>query len=955
MKIAALLTVSMIALSVPAAAQAGQGWRKTSTGIVVTPGSGAEKHVALQVYGDGLIRVTESDSAAPRLPESLQVIAAPVTQGFTVTEASGVVTLTTPALSASVRLADGNVSFRDAAGKAILSEAASGSFRPAHAEGKNYVAVTQQFNRGTDEGFYGLGQHQNGQFNYNGEDVELAQYNFVAAVPFVVSTRNYGLLWDNNGISRFGNPKPYALAGAPGDSLRVEGKDGRPGWDARYYLGERLAVSQSEQAINYQHIRDLKNWPADAKAKTVAATGGQNTAGNAVETQRVEWSANVTADKSGLHRFRLYGSSYFKLYVDGKLVMDRWRQNWHPWYHNFDVPMTAGKPVAIRIEWEPNAGYLSLHHSDPLPEAERRSLTLTSDLAHAIDYYVVAGKDMDGVIAGYRKLTGKAAMQPKWAYGFWQSRQRYDTQKEILDVVKTYRDLKIPLDNIVLDWRYWRDDDWGSHRLEPKRFPDPKGMIDALHKQHANFMISVWPKFYPTTDTYKELAAAGGVYTRNITMGNKDWVGPGYLNTDYDPYNPKARDIYWRQIRDRLAVLGVDGWWLDANEPDMHSNLSPEERAWIMGPTALGPGGEFYNSFSLPHNEGVYRGQRAMRPDVRPYILSRSAFGGIQRTGATIWSGDIASRWDDLREQIPAGINFSMTGIPNWSHDIGGFALEDRFTKQDPAHVDEWRELYLRWFQFGAFTPAFRSHGEFPYRETYNIAPAGSPVRDALIRYAQLRYRLMPYIYTLAADTWQKDGSIMRGLVMDFPADPKTRDIGDQYLFGPSLLVTPVTQFKARSRDVYLPAGTDWFNLDTGARARGGQTVKTDAPAEVIPVYVRAGSIVPTGPVMQYTDEKPDAPLTILVYPGANGSFSLYEDDGRSHAFEKGGFSRIPFAYDDATGTLTIGARQGSYKGMIANRQIIVRWMKEGSGIDGADGLSAPLAYAGRTLTVKRP
>ncbi|WP_423605600.1 TIM-barrel domain-containing protein [Sphingomonas sp. MS122] len=955
MKIAALLSASMIALSVPAMAQSAEGWRKTGTGIVVTPAGGSEKRVELQVYGDGLIRVTESDTPAPKVPESLQVIAAPVKQGFTVSEGNGTVTLATPSLSATVRLADGNVSFRDAGGNAILNETASASFRPAHAEGQSYVAVTQQFNRGTDEGFYGLGQHQNGQFNYNGEDVELAQYNFVAAVPFVVSTRNYGLLWDNNGISRFGNPKPYALAGAPGDSLRVEGKDGRPGWDARYYLGERLAVAQSEQAINYQHIRDLKNWPADAKAKTVAATGGQNTAGNAVETQRVEWSANVTADKSGLHRFRLYGSSYFKLYVDGKLVMDRWRQNWHPWYHNFDVPMTAGKSVDIRIEWEPNAGYLSLHHSDPLPEADRHSLTLTSDLAHAIDYYVVAGKDLDGVVSGYRKLTGKASMLPKWAYGFWQSRQRYDTQKEILDVVKTYRDLKIPLDNIVLDWRYWRDDDWGSHRLEPKRFPDPKGMIDALHQQHANFMISVWPKFYPTTDTYKELAAAGGVYTRNITMGNKDWVGPGYLNTDYDPYNSRARDIYWRQVKERLAVLGVDGWWLDANEPDMHSNLSPEERAWIMGPTARGPGGEFYNSFSLPHSENVYKGQRAMRPDVRPYILSRSAFGGLQRAGATVWSGDVASRWDDLREQIPAGINISMTGIPNWSHDIGGFALEDRYTKQDPAHVDEWRELYLRWFQFGAFSPVFRSHGEFPYRETYNIAPEGSPVRDALIRYTELRYRLMPYIYTLAADTWQKDGSIMRGLVMDFPQDAKVRGIGDQYLFGPALLVTPVTQFKARSRDLYLPAGTDWFDLDTGKRERGGRTVKVDAPAERIPVYVRAGSIIPTGPVMQYVDEKPDAPLTILIYPGADGSFSLYEDDGRSHRFEKGGFSRIPFSYDDATGTLTIGERQGSYKGMVANRQVIVRWMKDGSGIDGTDRLSAPIAYSGRAVTVKRP
>ncbi len=955
MKIAHLLLGTALALPLSGVAYAADGWRKTESGLVVTPTSGPEKKVELKVYGDGLIRVIESDKADPKLPESIQVIAAPAKSGFQVGEADGVVTLNTPKLSASIRLADGNISFKDASGASILTEEASGKFAATQAEGKPFVRVTQQFNKGTDEGFYGLGQHQNGQMNYNGEDVELAQYNFVVAVPFVVSTRNYGVLWDNNGISRFGNPKPYALAGDTGDTLKIEGKDGRPGWDARYYLGTKLAVAQSEETINYQHIRDLKKWPEAAKAQTVAAAGGQNTAGNAVQTQRVEWSGKMTPDKTGLHRFKLYGSSYFKLYADGKLVMDRWRQNWHPWYHNFDLAMTAGKPVDIRIEWEPNAGYLSLHHSDPLPEADRHSLTLTSELAQAIDYYVVADKDMDGVISGYRKLTGKASMLPKWAYGFWQSRQRYDTQKELTDVVKTYRDMKIPLDNIVLDWRYWRDDDWGSHRFVPEKWPDPKKMVNELHGMNANFMISVWPKFYPTTDTYKELAAAGAVYTRNIDMGNKDWVGPGYLNTDYDPYNPKGKAIFWRQMKERLAVLGVDGWWLDASEPDMHSNLSPEERAWIMGPTARGPGGEFYNSFAVPHATNVYEGQRAFTPDVRPFILTRSGYGGIQRTGSAIWSGDVASRWDDFREQIPAGINFSMTGIPNWSHDIGGFALEDRFTSQDPKHIDEWREMNLRWFQFGAFSPLFRSHGEAPYREIYNIAPEGSAMRKAMIRYTELRYRLMPYIYTLAADTNQKDGSMMRGLVMDFASDAKVRNIGDQYLFGPSLLVTPVTENKARSRDVYLPAGTDWYNFDSGKRAKGGQTVKTNAPAETIPVYVKAGSIIPTGPVMQYTDEKPDAPLTILVYTGADGSFSLYEDDGKSHQFEKGKFSRIGFTYDDAAGTLTITDRQGAYKNIVATRQIFVRWMKDGSGVDGTDGLSAPIAYSGKAVTVTRP
>lgn len=954
MKLAYLLLAT--ALASPALA----AWEKTPTGLVVTPDNGPEKRVELKVYGDGLIRVIESDRAEPKLPPSVQVIAEPVKAGFATGEANGAVTLKTPALTATVKLADGNVSFTDAAGKPILTEAGAASFTPTQSEGMPFLRVTQRFNKGTDEGFYGLGQHQNGQFNYNGEDVELAQYNFVIAIPFVVSTRNYGLLWDNNSISRFGNPRPYDLAGENPASLSVEGANGSPGWTARYYLNDKLAVQQNERSINYQHIRDLRNWPAAAKAQTTAAEGGQNTAGNAVQTQKVEWTGKITPGASGLHRFRLYGSSYFKLYADGKLVMDRWRQNWHPWYHNFDLPMTAGKPVDIRIEWEPNAGYISLHHSAPQPEDERRSLTMTSELANVVDYYVVAGQDMDGVIAGYRKLTGQATMMPKWAYGFWQSRQRYDTSAEIIDVVKTYRKLNIPLDNIVLDWRYWEDPNWGSHEFDAKRFPDPKALVKQVHDLNANFMISVWPKFYPTTANFKELDKAGAMYLRNIEMGNKDWVGPGFLNSFYDPYHPAGKRIFWRQMQERLAVHGVDAWWLDASEPDMHSNLSPEERGWIMGPNPHGPvpgqsGASLYNSYSVPNATNVYQGQRRFTPDVRPFILTRSGFGGIQRTGSSIWSGDIASRWDDLREQIPAGINASMSGVPNWTHDIGGFALEDRFTRQDPAHIDEWRELNLRWFQFGAFTPLFRSHGEAPYREIYNIAPEDSPMRASMVRYTELRYRLMPWIYALAAETHFNSGSLMRGLVMDFPADPRVRSIGDQYLFGRELMITPVTEFKQRIRDVYLPAGTDWYDLDSGQRLKGGQRVRVEAPAEKLPVHVRAGSIIPTGPVMQYVDEKPDAPLTILVYPGANGQFSLYEDDGRSHAFEKGGFSRIPLTYDDATGTLVVGARTGSWKGMRPNRQIAVRWMGDGRGIDGVDGLSPVIAYDGKAVSVKRP
>jgi alpha-D-xyloside xylohydrolase len=928
-KAARLLGAAML-LGASSAAIAAGSYRKIDNGLIVTPASGSEKAVRLMAYGDEIIRVTATPTEQLNLPGSYVVTAAP--QGdSTVTEAPGTVTLATSKVRATVDLANGNVTFFDQNGEVDLTESAPAGFMPVQLEGKGFLATRQQWNRGTDEGLYGLGQHQNGQMNFNGEDVELMQHNIAIPIPFLVSTRNYGILWDDNSISRFGNPKPYAMAGDGNSGLRVTNANGQPGWTAQYYLGDRLAVTQTEPVINYQYIRDQKKWPEAAKVQTTAATSGQNTAGNAVQTQRVIWTGKVTPSTSGTHRFRLYSSSYVKVFVDGKEVLDRWRQNWNPWYHKFDVPMTAGRPADIRIEWEPNAGYIALEHSDPLPDADRHSISFASDAGKAVDYYYVGGNSMDEVISGYRKLTGKAVMLPKWAYGFWQSRQRYNNQAEVVGVVEEYRKRGLPLDNIVQDWFYWREDDWGSHAFDPKRFPDPKGMIDRVHQLGATFMISVWPKFYPTTDNYKELQALGATYDRNIESGDKDWVGPGYLSTFYDAYNPKAREVYWRQMRDRLANLGVDAWWMDATEPDMHSNLSLEERAYRTTSPVAGPGGSIFNSYPLVHAEGVYRGWLGYKPDVRPFILTRAGFPGIQRAGSALWSGDVVSRWDDLKDQIAAGTNLSMSGIPNWTHDIGGFANEERYTKQDPAHQAEWRELNTRWFQFGAFSPLFRSHGEFPKREIYELAPTGSPTYNTLAWYDRLRYRLMPYIYTVAADTFHKDGTMMRGLVMDFPQDRKAWDINDQYMFGPAFLVAPVTEFKARSRNVYLPAGTSWYDFNSGRSHAGGQTIRANAPYERMPLFVRAGSIVPTGPAIQYTAQDKGGPITLNVYTGADGSFSIYEDDGTSRQYLNGRFSRIPVSYDEETKTLTIGARTGGFVGMKGQRQISVRWHRPGT------------------------
>ena len=919
-------------------------------GVVVTPDSGPAKRVRVIAYGDASFRVTALPAAALDLPASLMVTAQPGGNPE-VTNAKGVVTLKLPRATAEIRLSDGNVRFRDARGNIVLTENARGAFGQSAEPG--YLTIAQQFNRGTDEGFFGLGQHQNRQMNYNGEDVELAQHNMDIAVPFVVSTRNYGLLWDNNGITRFGNPVPYQQLG---DKLPVT-SGGKPGWKAEYYLGDRLAITRQEKTIDYAFIRDQAKWPAEGKAQTVASgESGQNTAGVVVGKQNVVWTGDVVPTVTGRHKFRLYVSSYIKVYVDGKLVVDAWRQNWNPWFRNFDLDMKAGKKVSIRIEWEPNAGYIALYHSDPMPKPDRNSLWMSSETAKAVDYYFVAGDDMDGVIAGYRALTGKSEMLPLWAYGFWQSRQRYDTQEELLGVVREYRKRQIPIDNIVLDWRYWKDDAWGSHDFDASRFPDPKGMVDEAHALNTRIMISVWAKFYPWTENGKELDAAGYLHRRPLEAGQKDWVGPGYANTFYNPYTQGARDMFFRQMKDKLVDKGFDAWWLDSVEPDWHSNLSIEERAYQMGPTAMGPGAAVFNTYPLVHNVGVAENLRKAQPDRRPFILTRSGFGGIQRASAALWSGDVVSRWDDFRDQISAGMNISLSGIPNWTHDIGGFALEDRYTRQEPAHLAEWRELNLRWFQFGVFSPLFRSHGETPKREIYEIAGDDKAMYDAMVGYSRLRYRLMPYIYTIAADTWHRDGTMMRGLVMDFGADRKTWNIDDEYMFGPAFLVAPVTVFKATSRDVYLPAGAGWYDFRTGGYYSGGVTIKANAPRESMPLYVRAGSIVPTGPAIQWTGEQPDGPIVLHVFTGADGSFSLYQDDGLSPGYKKGEFARVPIKWDEASGTLTIGERQGSYPGMPGKRAISVRFYGRDKAVapDFSENPAISLVYTGKELVVKR-
>ncbi|MYM24821.1 DUF5110 domain-containing protein [Duganella sp. FT135W] len=930
-------------------------FEKTATGVVVKPDSGAAKEVRLEVMADNIIHVVKLDQAGKALNPSLMTVAAPVSGNFNVS-ASGKdkVTLKAKKISVAVSLATGQVQFFNAAGKAFLTQEAE-SMAPTSVDGKPFLAVKQGFNYGTKDAFYGLGQHQNHQMNLNGEDVLLMQHNMAIAVPFVVSDKNYGVLWDNNSISRFGDAKPYAWLSRDLQLTDADGKAG--GLTARYYVGDKLVFTRQEKDIAYQYLKDVaENWPKEA--------GDPKTPG-----LKVVWEGSMASPKAGVHKLQLYSSDYARLSVEGKEIMDVWRQGWNPWYHNFEVKFEANKPVKLHLEWKPSGGMVAITHNDPLPEAERHSLTFSSEVAQSINYYVINGENIDNVIAGYHHLTGQAPMMPKWAYGFWQSRQRYETQEQLLGVLREYRKQGWPVDNMVQDWFYWPQDGWGSHDFDKARFPDSKAMVDEVHKSNARIMISIWGKFYANTDNYKELAAKGYMWTKNVENGDLDWVGPGYKNSHYDPYTPEARDIYYRQMKPKLVDLGFDAWWMDNTEPDVLSNTRPADFKKLIGPTIYGGGEITFNPYSLVHTEGFYSHLKKDQPEKRQFILSRSGFAGIQRNGAAVWSGDTASRWNNLYDQISAGVSISMSGIANWTHDIGGYAQETRFQVGDvgsaqenrntgakqgnPEDLKEWRELNLRWFQFGAFSPLFRSHGEVVKREIHEISPQGSAMRESMVWYDQLRYRLMPYIYSAAADIHYESGAIMRGLVMDFPHDEAVKDIKDQYLFGRSMLVAPVYVYGARERSVYMPKGADWYDFYTGELHKGGSTANIKAPETRMPVLVKAGAILPLGPVTQYVDEKPDAPITLNVYTGADGKFSLYEDDGVSNGYQRGEASRIPLSYKN--GVLTIGDRVGQYKGMVAKRQFNVRFIKPGvSSTDNFDAADKVVNYEGKSITVKK-
>lgn len=936
--------------------------------------------IRLQVVNDRIIRVQATAEQSFRTKQSLIIVPQNSKAKYKVEEQGDDLIITTAAMRAVLNEATGQITFYDLKDQVLLKEVAQGgkTFKPftvpdreigvdiakvpeAQKHGWSWRAL---FDSPDNEAFYGLGQHQSEELNMKGKNEDLFQYNTKVSVPFVISNKNYGILWDSYSYSRWGNPDDYLQLNR---AFKLYDKDGKEGQLTGTYVDKNgQKIVRGEDSIYFEYAM-----PETSEICNKTDKGGiQNLPkGFALNGSKVVYEGYVEAPTNSFYQFILYYAGYMKIYIDGKLVVpERWRTAWNPNSYKFETAIPKGKKTPIRIEWQPDGdvSYCGLRVAAPRSEAEKNQLSIWSEMSPDMDYYFIAGKNMDEVISGYRTLTGKAPVYPKWVLGFWQSRERYQSSKDIEENMKKFRDLKIPVDNIVQDWNYWKLDSWGSHEFESARYPNPQAMLDSVHALHGRFMISVWPKFYDTVKNYKELDAKGWMYHQAIKDDIHDWLG--FRGSFYDAYDAGARKMFWRQMDENLYTkykFGIDAWWMDASEPNVRDCTPMWYRKALSGPTALGTATEYFNAYSIVNADAIYNGQRSVNPNQRVFLLTRSGFAGEQRYSTATWSGDIATRWEDMRAQMTAGLNYSMAGLPFWGMDQGGFCVENRYvaaqqefdkTGKENADLKEWRELQARWNQFGCFVPLYRAHGQWPLREVWNIAPADHPAYKTIVAYDKLRYRLMPYLYSMAGMVHLKDYTMMRGLVMDFNGDEKVLDIKDQWMFGSALMACPVGEYQKYSREVYLPKQKGWYDFYTGAYHAGGQTIVADAPYDKIPVFIPEGAILPIGPEMQWSDEKKPELIDLYVYAGKDGSYTLYEDEGTNYNYEKGKYAVIDFKYDDARKQVTIGARKGSFDGMLQKRRfnIILVDQKKQQGVNLVKSPKGKVVkYVGQAMTVK--
>jgi alpha-D-xyloside xylohydrolase len=742
-------------------------------GVVFTLGTGTLK---VQVCSDSVIRVLYSPTATFQKREDLVVIKEswPAAK-WSMQSTDDAVTLTTALLKITVTRKDSAITYAELNGSSLVQEA-SRKLTPERVNGEDtYRAESQVSIYGSHEALYGLGQHQAGVWNYRGDSVDIAQENSNISVPLMLSSKGYGIFWNNTSRSRFNN---------------------------RF--------------------------------------------------------ANI--------------------------------------------------------------------------------LYISSEVADVVDYYFLYGPDFDKIIASYRDLTGQAPMFGKWAYGFWQCKNRYKSQDEILGVARKYRELHIPVDNIVQDWFWWNRK---GEFVFNKNYPDPKAMVDQLHSENFHLMISIWPFFEPGSANYDYMQSKGWF------VDKFKYAKPPY-HTDamavYDATSPEARKYYWDQVNKGLFSIGLDAWWMDTTEPETEGQ---EDNILLGHKLAAGSGNRYVNAFPLLDTQAVYQGQRSASDKKRVFILSRSAFAGSQRNGVTAWSGDINSDWLSFRRQVPAGLNFALSGAPYWTTDIGGFVFG---SPTDPA----FRELFIRWFQYGTFNPILRVHGTRNPDEN-ELWSYGPDAQAILVNFDRLRYRMLPYIYSLAWKTTSEAYTPMRPLAMDFRTDPRAQNVGDQFMYGPAFLVNPVTDPGAATRPVYLP-GAKWYDFWTGSAIDGGRTINSITPLDRLPLYVRAGSILPLGPDEEWSTEKTPDPIELRIYRGANGDFTLYEDENDNYDYEKGVYATIPLHWDEAGRTLTIGDRKGQFPGMVESRTFRVVFVSEnhGVGVNAADETDKVVRYSGKQITVTR-
>ena len=684
---------------------------------VEKPQSNGAKVVCLQVVNDNIIRVRATSEETLPQKNSLIIVPQKANPAFEVTEDAQTVSVKAANIKAVVDKSTGDVAFYDAQGKKLLKEARNGKtfqhFRVPESElGVPQRELSEKELNGLSwhllfepdnnlKAVYGLGQHQAEEYNMMGKNEELYQYNTKVSVPFVVTNLNCGILWDSYSLGRWGNPDDYMQLNR---AFKLYDKSGKPGHLTGTYVDKGgKKIVRDEDSIYFEF-----DCPSTSKIGNATEPGGIKNLpkGFNFDGAQVVYDGFIEAPQSGEYDFILYYAGYMQVYVGGKeVVAERWRTAWNPNSWKFRTRLNKGERTQLRIEWKPDGGtsYCGLR-AMPAYKHEN-AISIWSEMSRDMDYYFIAGNSMDEVISGYRTLTGKASLYPKWVLGFWQSRERYKSSLDIESTLGEFRKRHIPVDNIVQDWNYWPLPDWGSHKFETSRFPNPQAMLDSVHQMHGRFMISVWPKFYDTVDNYKELDSKGWIYRQAITDDIHDWLG--YTGSFYDAYDAGARKVFWRQMDENLYTkykFGIDAWWMDASEPNVRDCTPVWYRKALSGPTALGTSTEYFNAYSIVNADAIYNGQRSVNPNQRVFLLTRSGFAGEQRFSTATWSGDIGTRWEDMRAQMTAGLNYSMSGLPFWGMDQGGFSVEKRYEKAqqeydktgvETADLTEWRELQL--------------------------------------------------------------------------------------------------------------------------------------------------------------------------------------------------------------------------------------------------------------------